>query len=383
MSYNAAGTYVQVTGATNAQPGLTVFSSTWNNIHTDIGGALTQYMQQFITQSGNRNLLWMNGGFEVWQRTTGNAPGFTLLANNTTQVADRWYLTSGINQAMTVTGVTGLVNTSRFACRVRKTAGETGTQTIIFAYTLDVDEINAMKGKFVTLTFLIKAGANYSGAISAILFTGTGGGGPAKRNFTPYTGEVLAINSTPTLTPGGSTVTITATSSAQIATNITQAEVSFLYTPVGTAGAADDYTIDDVQLEVQNSAGTFVPTAFDRQAFSVMLRGCKRFYQKTLDYSVFPFSGGGRGSALAFISGAAARCGVYWRFPIEMRASPTIGLFNPDAGGINWVNITAASSIAPTVETSTQSTKGVFILSATVTAIDNECLIHSVADASI
>lgn len=385
MSFDSGGTYIQVTGATTAQPGLTVFSSTWNNIHTDFGGALSQYMQNYISQPSSRNLLWMNGGFEVWQRTTGNSPSFTLLANNITYTADRWYAASGLNQDLTVSGVTPLNNQSQFAARVRRTAGQTGTTSIVFAYPLSGDELNLMKGKLVTLSFLVKAGANFSpasGTLTAFLFTGTGGAA-AKRNVTPYPGEAIPINFVMNLTPGGATVAMSVTSSSTIATNISQAEISFIFLPTGTAGAADDFTIDDVQLEVQNSPNIWVPTAYDRISFPQMLRGCKRFYQKTNDYGVFPFSGAGRQNALTLESSSVSKAGLYWRFPVEMRTSPVIGAFNPAGSGINWINITTGSSVPVTVETSTANSKGVFLIAATVTAADCELMIHAAADGGI
>jgi len=386
MAFDTTGTYIQVTGATTAVPGAVVQSSIWNSIHTDLGGALTQYMQEFIAQPSNRNIIWMNGSFEIWQRTTGLSPVVNLTSPVISYTADRWYALIDVNEDSTINGVAGLVSQSNFAYRFRRNAGQTGTASSMLGFPFGQDEVIAMKGKNVTLSFLVKAGANWSpasGTLTMFLFTGTGAGGAARRANVPYTGELTPISTTVNLTPGGPTIAVAVNSTITIPTNITQAELAFLWNPTGTAGAADDFTIDDIQLEVQNSPSTWIATAYDRIPFPQMLQGCKRHYQKTFDYAVFPGAGSGRGNALSVIAGAASRTGIYWRYPVEVRGTGTIGLFNPDGGSANWQNTVSGASSTSTVDTSTQDSKGVFILSATVTAIDQVLIIHAQQAAGI
>lgn len=386
MPFNSAGTYTQVTGAITAVAGQTIQSAVWNAIHADIGTALTQAMQQMISSPSNRNILWMNGGMEIWNRGADNGSTFTPGASTTIYTADRWYITTGANQASTVASVTGLSNQSRLAARVRRTAAQTGTATMVFAYPLDTDEIIRMRGKIVTATFTVQAGANWSptsGTLSVLLYTGTGAN-PARRGLSSYAGETVPINSSVNLTAGGAVVTTSITGSLVVPTNATQAEFQFAWAPTGTAGAADDFTIDDVQLEVNTSSSTWTPTAYDRLDFQTMLEGCKRHYQKTFPISVFASQGGGRAGALEVVSNAASRVGVFWEFPVEMRTTPSnILSFNPDGANANWQNITAAATSAVNFDTSVNSTKAIFAFSATAGATDQFFLIHFSVDAGI
>src|SRR4029077_2883211 len=357
MGFNSQGAYAQIAGAITAAPGQTIQSAVWNAIHTDLGLALSQGIQEFMYSPANRNLLWMNGGLEVWQRGADSTSNFSVLAANTAYTVDRWYLTTGANQNSTVSFQSGLVSQSRSSARVQRTNGQTGTTTIYFAYPLDTDEIIRMRGKNVTLTFTIQAGANWSptsGTIGVAIPIGTGAT-PAKRGGTPYAGEVFVINTAFNLTQGGASVTIAVNSSVTVPTNGTQAEVIFYCNPIGTAGANDWFQIDDVQLEVNAAPNfTWIPTAYDRMTFPQMLEGCKRHYQKTPPLGTFAAQACGRPGSLMVISNAASRVGIYWSYPVEIRATGTITAFNPDGANNNWQNITAAATSAATIDTSTQ-----------------------------
>lgn len=386
MPFNSSGVYTQVTGAVTAVAGQTIQSAVWNAIHADIGNSLTQAMQEFITQPSNRNIAWMNGGMEIWQRGSDTSSNFSVVASNTAYTVDRWYLQTGVNQASTVAAITpGLVNQSRIAARIRRTAAQTGTTQMFFAYPLDTDEIIRCRGKNVTLTFTVQAGANWSptsGFLGVVVFTGTGAS-PAKRGGTPYTGEVLPINSGINLTPGGAVVTTAFSSSVLFPTNATQAEITFYWTPTGTAGAADDFTIDDVQLEVQNATTTWIPTVYDRLDLFTMLEGCKRHYQKTQALGTFAIGGCGRANALEVIANATSRTGIFWQYPVELRATATPTSFNPDGVSANWQNITSGASSTATFDTSVTGSKAVFVLSATASAVDQTLIIHLSVDAGI
>jgi hypothetical protein len=188
-------------------------------------------------------------------------------------------LLTGANQASTVTQVAGLTNGSRFAAKVQRNSGQTGTTSEFFSFPLDTDELNKLKGNAVVLSFTVKAGANWSptsGALFYFLASGTGGS-PAKRGSVAYTGETLPINSSVNLTPGGAAVRVVSTISSAVATNINQAEMGFSWSPTGTAGADDSFTIDDVQVEVVPAGIAAVNPLFERSDFIWDLQRCQRF----------------------------------------------------------------------------------------------------------
>lgn len=385
------GTFANVSGASNAAAGQIVQSAVWNDIHEDYSAAFTQLMQQMIAQITNRNILWMNGGFEVWQRGAGASSDISVGAGATAYTADRWYLTTTTGQASTVSAQTGLQSNSQLAARVRRTAAQTGTGVMTFGYPLDTDEVIRMRGNKVTLSFLVQAGANWSpasGTLTAALYVGTGA--VAKRGA-GFTSETTVLSVATNLTAGGAAVEISGTSSAVVPTSSTQAEIQFTWTPVGTAGSADDITIDNVQIECNLSADTYTPMNFDTLDFPSMLAGCKRFYQKTFPYSTAPAAGAGQANNITLIAAAADRVSFFWQFPTEMRSNASVLKYNPvTATSSNFYLLTSiagtvTNSLATTLDVTynTNATKGMFIFTASATAAGAAFFAHLAADAGI
>ena len=161
-----------------------------------------------------------------------------------------------------------------------------------------------MRGKIVSLVFSAQAGANWSpasGTLTVNVYSGTGT--PVKRAAGgAYTGETTILTIATNLTAGGAVTSISGSSSIVMPVAATQAEVQFTWTPVGTAGAADDITIDDLQLESNNSPSTWTVTNYDRVPFISMLEACKRYYQKTFTYGIAPAVGAGSQNALTAVA---------------------------------------------------------------------------------
>lgn len=380
------GVYTPVSGAITAAPGQTIQSAVWNNINTDYASALNQLMGQLLGVVTNRSVLWMNGGFEVWQRGAGNSSDISVGASSTAYTADRWYLTTGANQASTVSAQTGLANGSISCARVRRTAAQTGTAAMTFGYPLDADEVIRLRGKKVSLNLIAQAGTNFSptnGTLVVSLYVGTGV--PAKRGG-GFTSETQVLTISTNLTPGGSAVAISGQSSGTVPTTALQGELQFTWTPVGTAGAADDFSIDDVQLDAVTSSNTWTAFVYDRVPFPEMLMGCKRHYQKTFEYNTAPASGGGLNNALTFLSQATARIGIYWQLPVEMRSNPSFTKYHPTtATSSNWLDFTGAVTISASIDTTNNAgaSKGIHIYGLTAGAVDRFIYIHAAADSGI
>lgn len=297
-----------------------------------------------------KNVAGRNGGFEVWTRGT----PVSVAASTTAYTVDGWFLATGIGQASTVTQASGLTNGSVFAAKVQRTAGQTGTGNMVFAFPLDTDELAKIKGNAVVLSFTVKAGANFSptsGTLSYLLACGTGS--PAKRVLASYTGETLPINTSVNLTPGGASVRVVSPISAAVATNIAQAEVAFIWTPTGTAGADDSFTIDDVQLEVVPAGIAAVTPQFERSDLIWDVARCQRFLP-----SVNP-----GGSVLtSFIAigqaNSTASANFIIAFSVPARARPT-GIEVSASGDFQITNAagagTACNSSAYTGATTTSS----------------------------
>jgi len=150
--------FANVAGASNAVAGQTIQSAVWDNIHIDYSAAFTQLNSQYASVNTNRNLLWMNGGLEIFQRGAGASYSQSVAANLTgTYGPDRWYIGNGANQALTLSAVAGLSTQSLKAGKILRNAGQTGTGRMYICYSLAGDECARMCGKSVYVNLLVKA----------------------------------------------------------------------------------------------------------------------------------------------------------------------------------------------------------------------------------
>lgn len=328
-----------------------------------------------------RNTLRANGGFEVWQRGAGGSASIAVGASTTAYTADRWYLKTAANEAAVVSAQTGLTNGSQKAARVQRNSGQTGTGAMYFAFPLDTDEIFALRGNIANLSFYVSAGANWSptsGTLTVNLYCGTGAVG--KRNSVAFTGETNPLTGSVNLTPSQSAALVSIGGSAAVATNVTQAELQFTWTPVGTAGANDWFQIDDVQLET----GPFTP--FERRQFAEELALCMRHFQTSFPYGTAPAQSGGVAGAITVKNPIAlGDPSAYIEFEPPMRVAPTITTYNPSAGNANWRDVTAAADATVSVDPVTSiGPSGVLLAtSGTITSLGDILCIHHSADAGI
>ena len=278
------------------------------------------------------NIVADNGGMEVWQRT-GPASNMTVAPGAAPYTTDRWYLAPGAAQQCFVGPTPGIANGSYTAAMVRRNSGQTGTGILTFGYPLTTDEIAQLRGSRCALSFVAKAGANWSPASGTLICYFITGTAPPTKATNGYTAQTQVIQINAALTPIATV--FSGVSAGVVPSNATQAEVLFQWTPVGTAGADDSFTIDDVQLEI---GATVHP--FSRIPFRDMLEKCQAFYWKTFPYTTAPAQNIGNAAAIntdyVYANGAGA---VAPRsFPRRMRAVPTCITYAPDAANSNFSN---------------------------------------------
>ena len=341
-------------------------------------GARKMTIANFLLGIGKqgRNIAGRNGGCEVWQRGTSIA----LAASSPAYTLDGWYLGNGANQAATVSQQAGLTAGSRFCARVQRNSGQTGTGTMLIEYPLDADEAAALSGQIVTLSMTLRSGANWSptsGNITARLYTGTGAA--AKRTSGAYTGEATPIDVTQAITTTATRYTFT---SSALGASVTQASIYLTWTPTGTAGAADYFEIDDVQLEVAPFA-----TPFERRPFEAELRACQRHYWKSFPYATAPAQNAGMTGALGWNQMAVAGAGQdNTSFPWQawMRAVPTIVTYNPAAANAQArnQNINADCSLTSVVANE-WGVERISFTTAAGSATNQVNRVHITADAGI
>ena len=94
------------------------------------------------------------------------------------------------------------------------------------------------------------------------------------------------------------------------------------------------FELTGVQLEVSN-----VATFFEHKSFAQQLQLCKRYYQKSYNYPIFPAAQNAVQSMIISRYSAAVtnRADLATRFECEMRATPTLTVYRPFSGGANQI----------------------------------------------
>lgn len=337
-----------------------------------------------FTDREHYNIAQRVGSMDVWQRGTSIA----IAASTVAYANDGAYLATGANQASVVARSGGIANGSQFAASTTRNSGQTGTGVMRYAIPLDTDEISKLRGKFVGFSFYANAGANWSptsGTLSYIVYAGTGAA--AKRNATPYTSETTVVSGSVNLTPGGANALVQIGSVAVLPASTTQLEIQFFWTPVGTAGAADTITIDEVQLENLAYASD-ATSPFCHIAFKDQLELCQRFFFKTFPYGTAPAQNAGNGGAWLFqqtTGAAAANTGSPdLPFPELMRITPTVTTFNPGAANAQVRNLSRANDGSALANNSISDRNYSFTFTTSAgSAVGDTNALHLTADASI
>lgn len=151
---------------------------------------------------------------------------------------------------------------------------------------------------------------------------------------------------------------------------------------VGTNGAT--FYVTGCQLEVGRQA-----TSFDFRSLGTELQLCQRYFQKTFPQGVAVAQNAGyNASCLVWNSSGSNNAygtQVQWRFPVTMRAAPSVTYYNPVAANGNARNfaITADMSLAasPVAGPSQLSTQ--FVAGDTSSTAGQCCVIHVAADAEL
>lgn len=283
------------------------------NARTEINAILAE----LIDRNTLKNYV-DNGGFTIWQRGTSFAASGTAA-----YTADRWE-TYQVTGPHTVSRQTG--GNSQYCIRVARDAAATNVNIIYLDQSKESDDVRHLAGAQVTLSFRARSGANFSAASAHLVSRiSTGTGTDENRLTAGYTGGVDQEQNN-VLTTSFQTFTHTVT----LAAGAAEVSVSFYFTPVGTAGAADYVEIEQVKLERGETA-----TAFEHESIADTLARCQRYYQNTSFYSAVTQKR--RGSA------GATGAEYHWvEFPAPMRTTATVTL-----SSITNTNTTGGAAASP------------------------------------
>jgi hypothetical protein len=232
----------------------------------DLSGTVN--LLESAQDAAGKNII-LNSDFSCWQRGTTLTPGGTF---DKTFLADRFWMfrsTAGNGTAsrQTTTAPQGF----QYYFRFQRTAATTTTNP--FGIYQDIETANSIgfAGKTVTLSFYARKGANYSATSDNLNVKLLSGTGTDQSMYAGFTGSLNLIDSNAVLTTSWQRFSF----SVAVGSTATELGVQFLYTPTGTAGAADLFDITGIQLEAASSASLF-QTATGNQGSE--LAACQRYY---------------------------------------------------------------------------------------------------------
>ena len=293
------------------------------------------------SMAGGKNAI-INGGMDIWQRGT----SFTT---STAYSADRWYLNIDGASAGTASQVTTSLPTGfRYGMKLQRTASNTGTGGLGIGQSFETNTSIPFAGQTATFSFWAKAGANFSAGTSQLNYRVGYGTGTDQSMATAYGGWTGYSES-------GTNFTITTTwtrysFAVSVPAGTTQISVRTFYTPSGTAGADDSYSITGHQFELGSVATTFTRAGGTIQG---ELAACQRYYWRQTGESAYSVYAMG-----ANVS--TTTCNVFVQFPQIMRTSPSAVEFSTLA--LQESNIGSVLAVTGlTVDGSTQSTRGICI----------------------
>lgn len=272
-------------------------------------------------QAAGKNAI-INGGMDIWQRGT----SFSVAASTAAYTADRWQIKTNANQASTISRQTTSDTTNlpsiQYCLRFQRNSGQTGTGSFGLAQSFETVNSIPLAGNTVTFSFYARRGANYSATgngFVAYLVSGTGT--DQDRIDGPYTGDNTSIVTTVTLTTTWQRFSVTGT----LPTTATEIAPYFIYTPTGTAGAADYFEVTGCQIELGST-----PTTFARCGSTLggELSLCQRYYQKSYDQATTPGSAVAAGALACICANPTDRFLTSSKWVVPMRVAPTMTVWS-------------------------------------------------------
>ena len=300
-------------------------------------------------QAGKNKII--NGDFGVWQRgTTFNS----ILAG--VYSTDRFQLSfDGTGATRNVTRQTFTPGTApqagyegKYFLRIDQTVA--GTGGTFASLVQKIEDVRTFAGQTITLSFWAKANTNVSFYNIPGVQQQFGSGGSASVT-TNATGTAAAL--TTSWQRFNYQIAVPSISGKTIGTDGTDAVQITIRTVLNSAITIDFW---GVQVEVGSKATPFQTASGG--SIQNELAMCQRYYQKSFPQGTAPATNAGRTGAVEnFAIRAAGALGIsFVRFPVIMRGTPTVTMFNPSAANNQARNLdTGSDCSSTTVEAQTDS----------------------------
>jgi hypothetical protein len=318
------------------------------------------------------NLCW-NGNFDIWQRGT----SFTSFASRN-GVADGWtFARSSFTAGSTISQQPGSRGANN-CLRVQRDSGNTAVDPLTLVFNIGQADSRPAVNRRVTLSFRARRGANFSSASNALTAQVKSTDAVSEQaitaaNGTYSSGDATEAGVVATLTTDWQTFSV----SAGVASTKRQLALRLTFTPVGTAGAADYFEIEEVKLEVGNAPTEFVPESV---AFATMK--AEEQYFKTYNMDVAPGTVSYVGALNVRARGTEASAAITLPCPFKqrMRAIPTITIYSPQTGASGKMTNATVDINATSTHT---GTGGTMIWNSAATVSTDIYYAHVVAEAKL
>lgn len=251
----------------------------------------------------------INGAYDIAQRGT----SFTTIAGFG-YTLDRWQSRTASGGGSVVTSqeltndTTNLPNIQSCA-RLRRSTGNTDTAALQLQQAFESVNSTPFFGKTVTFSFYARKSANFTGALSAQLISGTGTDQSLVVAFSSLT---TVASSSPSLTTTWTRYAATGT----VGATVKQLGILFTSEFVGTAGSDDFFEVTGAQVDLGTYTASTAPT-FRRSGGTIQgeTSACQRYYYRNAPGAATDVAigmGFGTNVVNAVIS-----------FPVSMRIRPT------------------------------------------------------------
>jgi hypothetical protein len=224
----------------------------------------TDTSEYLVPVTGFKNRI-INGAMAINRRVSS-------LATNNTQgyFVDRmWGFSSSMACTFSQQSSSGVAGFPYFA-RAQRNAGQGAGNGYFFGQIIESNNLQDLQGQSITVSFLARAGANYS-ATSNLLYviarTGTTADQGLNQLIAGWAGQIDQ-NVPVTLTTSFQKFTAT----FALASNMQELSIFFNCPSTGTAGAADYFDITGFQVEQGSTA-----TSFDYRPYGTELALCQRY----------------------------------------------------------------------------------------------------------
>lgn len=290
------------------------------------------------TYGGVDNML-LNANFQVAQLGTSFTSATTIPNSDDTYLLDQWMLLSDGNDIVDVTQNTAEAPTGSGFCIALDV--ETANKKFGIIQFLENKRSIAAIGERVSVSFQAKKGSgnatletlraaviswdSTADSVTSDVVSAWAVAGTNPTLVANWTYENTATNLT--LTSAYQTFSI---ANIYVDTASTANIALFIWCDDADATVGDFAYISDVKLEVGIAVSPFSITPFDRD-----LAACQRFLSKSFIYATVPVQNAGTATGEsawgANVAGAIADIGSSISFPVIMRTTPTITLYNPAA----------------------------------------------------